>query len=93
MAQLSDVTLSPALAAQAVQLQLDNLMQPVSADLQPPDTGFPFNEIAVRVLRKRVADARQAGNKNVAVGVDLLIELFNGTEHGMKNGFTSQVQV
>jgi len=95
MAPLSvdGVAVDPGIVNDALQLQIDNLAAPIAPTPKPPDSGFPFNQIAVRVLRKRCADARDAGSKNIAVDVDLLLELFNGTDHGMQNGFTSDFQV
>lgn len=60
---------------------------------QTPKRGAPMNKIALSILRRRVMEAKAQGAVNIAVDVNTLVELMNGTLHGMDNGFEAKVMV
>ena len=73
-------------------LELDNLRAKRNAK-DSPKRPQPLNTRALQILRQRVFEAKAQGSANVAVSVDLLIELLSGTLHAEKHGFQSELTV
>lgn len=58
-----------------------------------PKRKVDVTTISMSVLRRRCMEARDAGNQNIAVGSDLLIELMNMAIYAMKHGYVSKLTV
>lgn len=74
------------------ELELENLRAAKNAK-DAPKRGQALNTRALMVLRQRVFEAKTQGSANVAISVDLLIELLSGTLHAEKHGFQSELTV
>jgi len=60
---------------------------------ETPQRGFPLNPFSLQVVRRRCLEAKDAGHKNIAVDINLLIELMNGTHHAFDKGFTTDLTI
>lgn len=72
----------------------DVISSPKLPERGPTERGKrQFDDAAVVGLRKRIEAAKRDGAVNIAVGVDFLLELLQGVQHGMRGGFKSNMEV
>lgn len=74
------------------EVELDDIRAKENAK-RVPKRERPLNRHALVVLRQRCFEEKAKGVANIAVSVDLLIELFSGTLHAEKHGFSSELTV
>ena len=51
------------------------------------------DDAVLGALKRRIEIAKREGAVNISVGIDFLLDLMSGTQHGVRNGYKPNTEV